>query len=188
VDLETVSLKNQMLADMRRITRAGRLTTKMNLMHKNASRVVILQLPLLLLFAAAVFSVPFLGFSLFHVVRGTDADGKWFSLFVGMFAAWLMLEHVATREIFEIDRSRNTLLRIVTGVFRSKRQLVDLARMERITIEIEKDWRGRRRQYLYICGEEQKHLLNTPWKNLNHRKTGKLLSNVTGITFSADFN
>jgi len=156
----------------------------MNITSRQDSRVVIRQIPVLLLGAVAVFSLPPLSLSVFHIVGGTDAPGKWFCLFFGLFMGWLLLEFVATLEKMEIDRSRGTLVRIVTGVFRRKRQLVDLAKMKQIRLEIEKDWRGRTYQCLYMCGGDERYLLNTPWKSMNHRKTGRLLSEATGIPFS----
>lgn len=145
---------------------------------------IIRQIPLLLLGATAILSLPFLLFSLFHIVRGTDAEGKWFCLFFGLLMGWLLLEFAATREKFEIDLGTKTMARIVSGVFRRRRQSVNLARMKQINLEIKKDWRGRRYQYLYIRGDGDEYLVNSPSKSLDHRSTGKLLSSVTGIPYS----
>ena len=62
------------------------------------SRVVIRQVPFLLLFIAAFFSLPLLAFSLVLIFNGKDADGKYFCLFFGLFMLWIFLEFVATRE------------------------------------------------------------------------------------------
>jgi hypothetical protein len=145
--------------------------------------VIIRQVPILLLLATAIFSLPFLGFSLFHVLGRTDAEGKWFTLVFGLLIGWLLLEFAATREKLEIDLSRKTILRTVSGVFRRKRQSIDLAQMKQINLQIKKDWRGRRYAYLYICGDHEQYLLNNPHQTLNHRATAKLLSEITGLSY-----
>jgi len=137
----------------------------------------------MLLGATAIFTLPFLAFSLIQIVRGTDAEGKWFSLGFGLFIGWLLLEFVATREKLEIDPSRKTLTYLVSGVFRRRRQSVDLSQMTEVRIEVRKDMRGKLYDYLYIVGNGQRYLLNTPGKTLNHRATGKLLGESTGLPF-----
>jgi len=131
--------------------------------------------------ATAIFSLPFLAFSLIHIVGGTDAEGKYFSLVFGLFIGWLLLEFVATRERLEIDPTTKTLTHLVSGVFRRRRQSVDLSQMSEIRIELRKDMRGKSYDYLYIAGNGGRCLLNTPGKNLNHRATAKLLSELTGL-------
>jgi len=137
----------------------------------------------MLLGATAIFTLPFLAFSLIQIVRGTDAEGKWFSLGFGLFIGWLLLEFVATREKMEIDPAARTLTRVVSGVFRRRRQSVDLTQMKAVRIERRKDWRGRSYDYLYIVGDDQRYLLNTPAKTLNHRDTAQLLGEVTGLPY-----
>ena len=156
----------------------------MNFTRRKEQRVLVRQIPLLLLGATALFSLPFLAFSLVHIVRRTDAEGKWFTLFLGLFMAWLFLEFVATREKFEIDLAHRRFARVVCGVFRRRRQSIDLKTVKQINLEIRKDWRGRRHQYLFIRGEDHEYLVNTPGKTLNHEATGRLLSEITGIPFS----
>ena len=145
---------------------------------------VIKQIPFLLLLIAAFFSLPFLVFSLIQIVNGTNADGKWFCLFLGLFMGWLLLEFVATREEIAVDLEAKTLSRTVRGVFRKKTQLIDLKKIERLDLEIRSDPRRRKFQYLYLCGGE-KHLINTPSKKyIDHRKTGRALSELLGMPFN----
>jgi hypothetical protein len=156
----------------------------MNLVSRNGSRVVIRQVPFLLLFVTGIFSLPPLAFSLFHILGGTDADGKIFSLFFGLLMLWLFLEFVATRERIEIDLDGKVLTRSVSGVFRNKKQVIDLSDVKGIGLELKPEVRGRRRQYLYMYGSREKFLLNSPSKvYLDHGKLGKLLSEVTLIPY-----
>lgn len=157
----------------------------MNFITQQGQRVIIKEIPFLLLLSTALFSLPFLTFSLFHIVRGTDAEGKWFCLFVGLLLGWLLLEFVATRETIAIDPNLHTFSRTVRGVFRKREQVIDLSTIKSIKLEIKRDSRssGRRRQYLYLCGNG-KQLVNTPSKTYkNHRKTGDQLSQITGLPF-----
>jgi hypothetical protein len=159
----------------------------MNLVSRKGARVVVRQVPGLLLFVAGVFSLPPLAFSLFHIVGGTDADGKIFCLFFGLLLLWLFLEFVATRERFDIDLAKQILTRRVSGVFRHKRQVLDLRDINGIGVELKLDERGRTRrlrQYLYMYGRTEKFLLNSPAKlYLNHAKLARLLSEVTLIPY-----
>lgn len=138
---------------------------------------------MLLLGATAIFSLPFLAFSLIHILRGTDAEGKWFTLVFGLVIGWLLLEFVATRETLVVDPAAGTLTHTVSGVFRRRRQQVELAQMSQVRIEVRKDWRGRRYDYLYLAGDHHRYLLNTPGKTLNHRDTAKLLGELTGLPY-----
>ncbi len=156
----------------------------MNFVSRNGSRVVIRQVPYLLLFVTALFSVPLLAYSLFHILGGSDADGKIFTLFFGLFMLWLFLEFVATRERIEIDLGGKVLKRSVNGVFRRKKQEIDLSDIKAIVMEVKSDAGGRKRQHLYMYGSEQKHILNSPSKlYINHGKLGKLLSEATRIPY-----
>lgn len=157
----------------------------MNFTNQQGPRIVIKEIPFLLLFSAAVFSLPFLTFSIFQIVRRTDADGKWFCLFVGLLLGWLLLEFVATRETIMIDPNLHTFSRTVRGLFRKRQQLIDLTTVKSIKLEVKRDssGRGRRRQYLYLCGVGEQ-LVNTPSKTYkDHRKTGEQLSQITGLPF-----
>ncbi len=157
----------------------------MNFVSRNESRVVIRQVPFLLLFVAAFFSLPFLAFSLFHLVRGTDADGTIFCFIFGLFMLWLLLEFVATRERINIDLKGRTLIRTVRGVFRKQEQRIDLNDIKTIGLEIKQDPRARRRQYLFMYGSKENYLVNSPSKAyLNHSRLGRVLSEVTHIPFS----
>jgi len=81
--------------------------------------------------------LPFLAFSIIQIVNGTNADGKWFCLFLGLFMGWLLLEFVATREEIAVDW-RHRLSRAPYGAcFRKKTQLIDLKRIERLDLESE---------------------------------------------------
>jgi hypothetical protein len=156
----------------------------MTLTDQRGSLVIIRQIPLVLLLVAALFSLPFLAYSLYLIARGIDADGKWFCLFLGLFMAWLLLEFVATRERFDINLSEHSLSRRVSGVFRRPRQLIDLKKVTKIDVELKKDQRGRRFQYLYLYGDDEQYLVNSPAKKyMDHRKTARLLSEVTGIPY-----
>jgi len=155
----------------------------MNFVSRRQDGIVIKQVPLMLLGATAIFSLPFLAFSLIHIIRGTDAEGKWFALVFGLFIGWLLLEFVATREKLVIDSAARTLTRVVSGVFRRRRQSIDLAQIKEVRIKIRKDWRGRLYDYLYIAGDSQRYLLNSPGKTLNHRATAQLLGELTGLPY-----
>jgi hypothetical protein len=155
----------------------------MNFISHSGPSIVMREIPIMLLLATAIFSLPFLAFSLFHIVRGSDADGKWFCLFFGLVIGWLMLEFVATRERIQLNRNTRTFLRTVNGVFRKREQLIDLTHVDRINLQIKNDVRGRRRQYLYLCGDRD-YLINTPAKVYkDHRKTGRAISEITQLPF-----
>lgn len=155
----------------------------MNLVSRNGSCIIIRQIPFLLLFVTAIFSLPLLAYSLFHILAGTDADGKIFTLFLGVFMLWLFLEFVATRERIEIDLDRKTLKRNVSGVFRRRKQVIDLNDVSAIVLESKREG-GKKRQYLYMYGSDKHHLLNSPSKlYINHAKLGTILSEATGIRF-----
>jgi len=156
----------------------------MNLVRRNGSRVVVRQVPFLLLFVTAIFGLIPLASSLFLILSGIDSDGNIFGLFFGLFMLWLFLEFVATRERIEIDLDGKVMTRTVSGVFRRKRQVIDLSDIKAIVLDILLDARGRRRQYLYMYGSEKKHLLNSPSKvYINHGKLGIVLSEVTRIPY-----
>jgi hypothetical protein len=121
---------------------------------------------------------------MFHLLRGTDADGTIFCLFFGLFMLWLFLEFVATRERIDIDLDRKALTRRVSGVFKHKKQEIDLREVTQIGLEIKRDSRGRKRQYLYLNKQDGQHLVNSPSKvYMNHAKLGRLLSELTLIPY-----
>lgn len=159
----------------------------MNFVSRNESQVIVRQVPILLLLITGLFSLPPLAFSLFHLLRGTDAEGKYFSLFFGLFILWLFLEFVATRERIVVELAKKVLRRTVSGVFRQKQQVVDLREMEGIRLEMKltkNATRSRRHPYLYLYGSGKEFLLNSPAKvYLDHSKLGKILSEVTGIPY-----
>ena len=156
----------------------------MNFISQNNSQIVIRQIPFLLLFVTAIFGLIPLVISLALILGGVEADGKIFGLVFGLFILWLFLEFVATRERLEIDLTNKVITRTVTGVFRRKKQVMDLSQIKTIVLEYLKDSRGRKRQYLYLYGLEEKHLINSPSKMyLNHGKLGKVLSEVTGLPY-----
>lgn len=158
----------------------------MNFIRRRESFVVIRQVPFVLLFVAGLFSFPLLAFSFFHIIRGTDADGKIFCLILGTLLLWVFLEFVATRERIEVDLLNKKLRRDVRGVFRNKQQQVDLNDVTSIGLEIKRDSRGRPFQYLYLYGSKDKFLMNSPSKKyINHRKFGRLLSEITSIPYQA---
>ena len=158
----------------------------MNLVSRQGSLVVIKQVPVVLLLVTAFFSLPFLTFAVAMIVSGKDADGKYFGLFFGLLILWSSLEFAATRERIEIDLNVRVLRRSVDGIFRHRRQTVNLAEIIDITVE---RWMlststQDRRQRLYMNGQHEKFLINSPAKvNLDHRKTAQTLHEVTGIPY-----
>jgi hypothetical protein len=156
----------------------------MTFVNRNGSRVVIKQIPFVLLFVTVFFTIPILGFSFFHIIRGTDAEGKWFCLVFGSVLLWLFLEFVATRERIEIDLSSKALIRNVSGVFKHRKTAVDLEHINAIVLELRRDWAGRKREYLCLYGPDKNYLINSPEKvYINHGKTGTLLNEITGIPY-----
>ena len=158
----------------------------MYFIHRHGSHAVITLVPFVLLFVAAFFSLPFLGFSLFHIVGRTQAEGVTFCLFFGVLMLWLLLEFVATRERIEIDMDGKTLKRTVSGVFTRKQQAIDLRGIVGIGLEVKRDTRGKRRQYLYLYGTADRYLVNTPAKSyLEHDKLGRALQDITLLPYDA---
>jgi hypothetical protein len=159
----------------------------MNLVRRNGSNVIIRQVPIALLFVAVFFSLPFLAFSLFHILGRTDADGTIFCLFFGLLMLWVFLEFVATRERIEIDLARKVLTRRVSGVFINKRQVIDLNDIKAIGVEVKMFVGGikrRRLQYLYMYGSKENFLLNNPSKvTIDQAKLGRMLSELTLIPY-----
>ena len=161
----------------------------MNLVRRNGSHVIIRQVPISLLCVTAFFSLPFVAFSLFNIIERTDADGKIFCLFFGIFMLWVFLEFVATRERIEIDLTRKRLTRRVSGVFINKTQVIDLNDIKEIGVEVKMfvgKIKRRRLQYLYLYGSKEKFLLNNPSKvSIDNAKLGRMLSEVTLIPYQA---
>ena len=136
------------------------------------------------MFVTVFLTWPMLGYSIYHFWTGTDADGIYFCFVFGTILWWLFSEFVATRERIEIDLERKTMLRTVAGVFRNRKTSVDLSLISEIVLELRRDWRQRRRQYLCLYGKDQNTVINSPEKvYINHEKTGMLLSEVTGIPY-----
>jgi hypothetical protein len=158
----------------------------MNIVSRQESKVTIRQIPFFLWFACLFLSLPLIAFSLVHIFGGTEADGKYFTLFFGLFLLWIFLEFVVRRERIIVDLDHKVLTRKVNGVFRHKEQVIDLREMKAIRLEIKKKVRGNP-QHLYIYGIEKEFELNSPSKlYLNQSKLGKLVSEVTGIPFKGE--
>jgi hypothetical protein len=158
----------------------------MNIVSRKESQVIIWQIPFLLWFASGFLSLPWIIYSLVVILSGTEADGKYFSLFLGLFLLWVFLEFVATRERIIVDLDHKVLTRKVNGVFRHKEQVIDLREMKAIRIEKKREIRGNP-QHLYIYGNGKEFELNSPSKlYLNHSRLGKLVSEVTGIPFKGE--
>lgn len=156
----------------------------MTFVKRNGSHVRIRQIPFVLLFVTAFFTLPILGYSFFHIIRGTEADGKYFCLVFGLLLLWLCLEFVATRETIELDLGGKKFARKVNGVFIHRQTSIDLNHIKEIALEIRRDVRGRRRQYLCLYGTDQNHVVNSPEKvYINHGKIGTLLNEITGIPY-----
>ncbi len=158
----------------------------MNFISRTGPLVVIRQVPVALLAIAGFFSLPFLAFSLFAIATGSDAAGKYFCLFFGVFILWVFLEFVATRERIETDREARQLRRTVSGVFRNPRQIVPLDTVTDLSLEsrVERTGIGRmlRREYLYLNGRGERFLVNSPAKvYLDHAKLATLLQEATGL-------
>jgi hypothetical protein len=158
----------------------------MNLLRRDGTHIVIRQIPFLLLIIGGLFSLPLLGYSLFHIFGGTPAEGKYFTLFFGLLILWLFLEFVATRERIDIDLNKQVLTRTVKGVFRRSQLVINLPDIESIGVELKTDSTGTRRikrQYVYLYGKSGPHLMNSPEKvYLNHSKLGKIISEATGLS------
>lgn len=156
----------------------------MNFVSRTGSRTTIRQIPFLLFFVAGLFSLPMLAFSLFHLLRGTDAEGKYFTLFFGTTVLFLMLEFVATRERILIDSSTGRLERTVSGLFRKKVTGMNLVEVAEIGVEWRMNSRGRRRQHVFLYGPVEPVLVNSPEKvYLNHAKLAKLIAEAAGKPF-----
>lgn len=156
----------------------------MTFVKRNGAHVLITQIPFVLLFVTAFFTIPILGYAFFHLIRGSEAEGKYFCLVFGSLLLWACLEFVATRERFEIDLDRRSLIRRVSGVFKQRKTSIDLALINAIVLEIRRDVAGRRRQYLCLYGTDENYLVNSPEKvYINHEKTGALLNEITGIPY-----
>jgi hypothetical protein len=159
----------------------------MNTVRREGPRTVIRQVPILLLLAGVVLSLPPLGYGLVTLVLGRDVDGKYFCLVFGAVLAWLFLEYVATRERIEVDRSSKTLVRTVAGLFRTTRQVIDYAPATHLGVEVVyvPSARGTgRREQLYLYAPVAKHLLNSPEKvYLDPAKLGALISAELEIPF-----
>jgi hypothetical protein len=156
----------------------------MNFVSRKDARVIIWQIPLLLLFAGALFSLPFLALSVYDIFAGIDADGKYFGLFFGAAILWLFLEFVATRERIEIDNGRRTLTRTVSGVFRRRRQAIGLEDARELALENVPGSTGGAYQHLYLYANDKKYLLNTPSKRyLDHGRLGRLIGEAAGIPY-----
>ena len=160
----------------------------MNLVRQNGPRIVIKQIPLALLGVTALFSLPFLAFSLIEIGTRTFADGTIFCLFFGILMLWVFLEFVATRERIEIDQAGRVLTRRVNGVFRRKTQVIDLNDIKEIGVEIkiwENGTKHRRLQYLYLYGARENFLINNPSKvTIDQAKMGRMLSGFTLIPYN----
>jgi hypothetical protein len=158
----------------------------MNLVSQRGSRIVVRQVPVLLMLVTLAFSLPLLCYSLFHILRRTDADGVGFCLIFGLLLLWVGFEFVATRERIEVDPERRVLTRKISGVFRRREQSATLLGASAIELEIKPNGRGRKQQYLYLCGGGEKFLLNDPAKMyLNQDKLGRMLSEITGLPYQA---
>jgi hypothetical protein len=159
----------------------------MNFVHREGSRTVIRQIPFLLFVIGGIFSLPMISFSLFHVVRGSDAEGKYFTLFFGLGIFWVVVEFVATRERFTIDQEKKTFTRVVSGLFRTSVQTVNLHQLREVGVEWRVNSRGRRRQHVFLYGPAEPVLVNTPAKvYLDHSKLAKLIAEAAGIPFAGE--
>lgn len=159
----------------------------MNSVSRQESRVVTRQVPVLLLVVTGLFSLPLLAFSLVMILGGKDADGKYFCLLLGLFILWVSLEFIATRERIVVDQTTEVLTRTVSGVFRYRRQTVDLGDIINISLESMMQSVGTknlRRLQLYMNGRHGKVLLNSPAKvNLDHREAGRILHEATQLPY-----
>jgi hypothetical protein len=153
----------------------------MNKLRRSGPRIVITQIPWILLFVGLFLSIPMLVAAVFQFLDGSVGNGI-FCLLFGLLVLWLFLEFVATRERFDIDLERKELKWSVGGLFRRKEETIDLAVIDGIGVEKRPDSRGRRHQYLYLYGRENRFLINSPAKTyLDHSKTGRLLNEATLI-------
>jgi hypothetical protein len=112
----------------------------MTFVKRNGAHVLIKQIPFVLLFVTAFFTIPILGYALFHLIRGSDAEAKYFCLVFGSLLLWACLEFVATRERFEIDLDRRSLIRRVSGVFKQRKTSIDLHGLTQSSWRFDATW------------------------------------------------
>jgi len=158
----------------------------MNTVRRDGSTVVITQLPIVLLLVTALLTAPTLGVALYQLSRGIQTGNSVFALGMGVLMLWVFLEYVATRERIEIDLAGRRLVRVVSGVFRTRRQEVDLARATGLEMEITYPRVGRRtrREHLYLCAGGERHLMNSPEKvYMSQAALAKILAEVLGIPY-----
>jgi hypothetical protein len=156
----------------------------MNFVNRQKKRVVVRQVPILLLVIGALFSFPMIGFSLYSIFGGIEAEGQIFGLLFGLLILWLFLEFVGTRERIEIDSEQRTLTRTVSGVFRNTRQAIGLREAREFRLENVTGARGGEYQHLYLYANDKKYLLNSPGKRyLDHGRLGRLLSEAAGLPY-----
>lgn len=155
----------------------------MILVRSSGSRTVVRLVPGVLLAVTAAFSLPMIVYSLSHIARDTDADGKYFALFFGLAMLWVFLEFVATRETIELESGR--LVRTVQGVFRSRQQVVQLRGDEEVGVERRTETSGTKRigrQHLYLYTGDQRVPLNDPAKvYLDADRLARVLSEKAGF-------
>jgi hypothetical protein len=156
----------------------------MNHIRRDGPRVVIRQIPWLLLFVGFFLGGPMIAASVYQWLEKDDPGSAIFCLLFGSLVLWLFLEFVATRERFDIDLESKELKRTVSGLFRRKEETIDLGAISGIGVEKRPDSRGRRHQYLYLYGNGEKFLVNSPAKMyLDHGKMGKILNEATLIPY-----
>ena len=129
----------------------------MNHVSRSGSRVLITQVPWKILIAFLLLSLPLIGYGLFCILGGRDADGEYFLFFFGTVLLWAGLEFAATIERIEVDPEARTIQRTVRGVFRRRVQTASYEGATGFTVQwclTLNNQYGRRGQFLFLHGPE----------------------------------
>ncbi len=139
---------------------------------------VIQQIPVLLFFCAAVFSLPLTLSGLVNTVMLIDLESNLFLLLFGLGLGWLFLEFVALREEIRIDSGSQVLWYFQKGLFRVKQQEINLTKIDKVVLEKDRS-RGKARFRLLLVGDTVDYLINNPAVvYLDHLKTAVLVSDT----------
>lgn len=137
---------------------------------------VIRQVPLLLFFCAAVFSLPMIVAGLVNSVLLIELESNLFLLLFGLGLGWLFLDFVALREEIRIDSGSQVLWYFQKGLFRVKQRQINLANIDKVVLEKDRS-RGKARFNLLLVGDKADFLINNPSVvYLDHFKTAVLIS------------
>lgn len=137
---------------------------------------VIQQIPVLLFFCGAAFSLPLTVAGLVNTFLLIDLESNLFLLLFGLGLGWLFLEFVALREEIRIDSGSQELCYFQKGLFRVKQRQINLANIDKVVLEKDRS-RGKARFNLLLVGDKADFLINNPSVvYLDHFKTAVLIS------------